>query len=122
MPDDGLHPVIRHQLELLEPADPLLLAGRERGDTLQLLQLVIVLVMLVPEAPKFLVLGRESFDQRFPIHAGLLWTLPSFVDGPRKQTSQRTVPVSWLSSDAIPRYSPRSRLPLVSGKFVVYQP
>src|SRR5262245_23034965 len=70
--DDRFHAVLGHQLQLLELAHAPLLVRRERGVLLQRLELRVVPVVLGAEAPKLLVLGRKSFDQSFPVHAGLL--------------------------------------------------
>src|SRR5262245_57043278 len=69
MPDDRLHPVFGHQLELLQLADAPLPFCREREAPLERLELLIVSAMLTPEAPELLVLGRESFDEGLLIHA-----------------------------------------------------
>src|SRR5262245_33206431 len=72
VPDNRLHAVLGHQLQFLQFGDAPLLLTRERGCSFQRLQLDVVVLVLVPEAAEFLVLGHESLDEALLGHPGLL--------------------------------------------------
>src|SRR5262249_18908182 len=89
VPEDTLHAVFGHELELLELGDPPLLFRRERGDPLECLELAIVKLMLVAKAAKLLVLGDQSVDEALLGHA---W--PPCGGRDRCKTSKASVPVA----------------------------
>src|SRR5687768_590344 len=87
MPDDVFHPILGHELQLLELADTPLLVRRERGRSLQGLQFLVVMMVLGPETTELLVLGYESLDQ------ALLGHRPASLHGghiTNKQSQGRT--------------------------------
>src|SRR5262249_4339872 len=80
VPEEGLHPVLRDELELLQLAHTPLLIRREEAATVQLDQLLFVALVLLAEPAEIVVFYGESLDQGFRVgHADLLtrlWTLP----------------------------------------------
>src|SRR5205823_13175686 len=69
VPDDGLHPIFGHQLQLLQLANSPLLVRRERAGAPERLELLVVGLVLAAEAPEFLVLGSQSLDERLLVPA-----------------------------------------------------
>src|SRR5207245_10834473 len=63
VPDDRLHPVFGHQLQLLQLADPPLPVRRDRARSLERRQLLIVGAMLPPETPELPARGHRPFDE-----------------------------------------------------------
>src|SRR5262245_34996822 len=90
MPDDALHSVLGHQLQLLQLRDAPLLFHRERGAPLQRLELTVEPLVLGAKAAKLLVLGRESFDEALLIHAR-----PPSVGSGEWKTNEAGVP--WIA-------------------------
>src|SRR5205823_10740918 len=70
VPDDGLHPVLGHQLQLFQLAHPPLLVCRERRGPTQRLQFLFIALMLRSETAELVVLGHQSVDEVLLGHAG----------------------------------------------------
>src|SRR6059036_1150884 len=81
VPDDRLHPVLGHQLQLLQLAHAPLLVRRERGGSPERLELLVVGLVLAAEAPELLVLGRQSLDEGLLVHARPPWVEGSQLVG-----------------------------------------
>src|SRR5216683_2488202 len=73
VPDHGLHPVLAHELELLQLAHAPLLVQREKPANVELLEFLLVFRVVFLEPAELGVLSSEALDYRFQIgHRDLL--------------------------------------------------
>jgi hypothetical protein len=71
--EKALHPVLRHELELLQLAHAPLLLWGEEATAVEVGELFFVAMMLFAELAEIVIFSGESFDERLRVgHADLL--------------------------------------------------